>query len=203
MANLQRYLLRGLIVVLPVGVTIWFLYFAVTKMDAISRSILSLFFRRSELLNERYVFGFSFLVVLILLMIIGWLATNIFGKILTGWVDRLFESVPLVNKIYNFAKQITTSFGTSGGGAFKRTVLVDYPHPGMKALGFVSNELKEGVFGSGTEGGKLAVFIPTSPNPTSGFVVIVDEADVVHLDMTVEEGLKFIVSGGTLHVEEE
>jgi uncharacterized membrane protein len=202
MVSLRRYLLRGILFVLPIGVTIWFLYYAITTIDAVSYQVLSLFFRKSTLLDkEQYVFGFSILVTLVLLLVIGWLVTNIFGRIVTRWIDRLFDSVPLVNKVYNFIKQITVSFGTQQGSAFKHTVLVDYPHPGMKAIGFVSNEFKDGLSGEERTKGKLAVFVPTSPNPTSGFVMLVDKADVIPLDMPVEEGLKFIVSGGALHVE--
>jgi uncharacterized membrane protein len=199
MVNLRRYFIRGLLFVLPIGVTIWFLVYAITAMDSFSYKILAFVFRSSSLLEKsQYTFGFSILVILCVVTFIGWLVTNIFGKIISGWIDLLFNAVPLVNKIYNFIKQITTSFGTTGGSAFKGTVLVDYPHPGMKAMGFISNHFVNGIAGDERTRGQVAVFVPTSPNPTSGFVVMVKEEDVIHLPMPVEDGLKFIVSGGAL-----
>jgi uncharacterized membrane protein len=189
--------------VLPIGVTVWFLYYAFTTVDSLSYKFLLLFFRKSVLLDrEKYVFGFSLLVLLLLLTGIGWLVSNIFGRIITRLVDRFFETVPLVNKIYHFMKQVTGSFGIEGISPFKQVVLIDYPRPGLKALGFVSNEFPNGLSGDQASRGKLAVFIPTSPNPTSGFVVLVDESECIPLDMTVEEGLKFIVTGGALYSDD-
>lgn len=204
MKSLRRYFLNGLLFVLPIGLTIWFLVYLVTSIDELLRNIFRLFVSGDSafaiLLTTDYVFGFSILVTIILLIVIGWLIRNVFGRLIRKWIDRLFESVPLVNKIYNFVKQVTTSLGKEGGGAFKRVVLVDYPHPGTKAIGFVSNEDLAGLLGKENSQGKVTVFVPTSPNPTSGFVIILDAAETIPLEMTVEEGLQFIISGGTLDI---
>ncbi len=204
MKSLRRYFLNGLLFVLPIGLTVWFLVYLVTSIDELLRNIFRLFVSDDSafaiLLTTDYVFGFSILVTIILLIVIGWLVRNVFGRLIRRWIDRIFDSVPLVNKIYSFVKQVTTSLGKGGGSAFKRVVLVDYPHPGTKAIGFVSNENMAAVLGEENSRDKIAVFVPTSPNPTSGFVIVVDAADAITLKMTVEEGLQFIISGGTLEI---
>ena len=207
MASLRRYFINGLLFVLPIGLTLWFLVYLVSSVDEILRNLLSVFVSDTSpvglLLSTNYVFGLSILVTVILLIVIGWLVRNVFGKMVRTSVDRLFEAVPLVNRIYHFVKQVTTSIGKGGGSAFKRVVLVDYPHPGTKAVGFVSNENLAGVMGKDACSGKIAVFVPTSPNPTSGFVIVVNVSDSIPVDMTVEQGLQFIISGGTLEIIKE
>ena len=199
MRSLRRYFLSGLLFMLPIGVTVWFLYYAFTTIDSLSYRFLLLFFHKSVLLEkDKYVFGFSLLVLMLLILGMGWLASNIFGRIFTRLVDKLFESVPVVNKIYHFIKQITKSFSLEGGNVFKQVVLIDYPHPGLKTLGFVANKFPDGLSGDNATKGKLAIFVPTSPTPMSGFVVLVDESDCIPLDMTIEEALRFYVSGGVL-----
>jgi uncharacterized membrane protein len=202
MRSVRKYLISGLLFTLPVGLTIWFLVAVVAWVDGAFRKFFGFFFRDSPLFGDEYVFGFSLVIVLLLLLGIGWLATNVMGKLLRLWIDTLFDSVPLVNKIYHFVKQVTSSLSKGGGTAFKRVVLVQYPHPKIHAIGFVSNENFH-YAGLGDKGGrKLVVFVPTAPNPTSGFVLVVDEADCIPLEMPVEDGLKFIISGGTLDLAE-
>ncbi len=204
MSTLRRYFVNGLLFVLPIGLTLWFLVYLVSSVDEILRNLLSVFVSETSsvglLLSTNYVFGLSILVTVILLIVIGWLVRNVFGRLVRTWVDRLFDAVPLVNRIYHFIKQVTTSIGKGGGTAFKRVVLVDYPHPGTKAVGFVSNENLAGLMGTENCKGKISVFVPTSPNPTSGFVIVVNSSDAIPVDMTVDQGLQFIISGGTLEI---
>lgn len=207
MSVLRRYFINGLLFVLPIGLTLWFLFYLVSSVDEILRNLLSIFVSDSSpvglLLSTNYVFGLSILVTVILLVVIGWLVRNVFGKLVRTSVDRLFDAVPLVNRIYHFIKQVTRSIGKGGGTAFKRVVLVDYPHPGTKAVGFVSNENLAGLMGKDNCQGKISVFVPTSPNPTSGFVIVVNASDAIPVDMTVEQGLQFIISGGTLEISSD
>ncbi len=201
MRSIRKYLISGLLITLPVGLTTWFLIAVVAWVDGIFRKFFGFLFSESRLFGDQYVFGFSIVVVMLFLLGIGWLASNVLGKLLRFWIDTLFESVPLVNKIYHFVKQVTTSLGKGGGGAFKRVVLVHYPYRDSLAVGFVSNEGFPCV-DSGKQCKKLVVFVPTAPNPTSGFVLLIDEDDCIPMDIPVEDGLKFIISGGTLDLSE-
>ena len=202
--SLRRYFINGLLFLLPIGLTVWFLVLAVTKVDEISLNFLKIFLGEESILlkEENYVFGISLLITATLIYIIGWLATNYFGNLFTKWIDKIFEMVPLANKVYQFVKQITNTLNKGGGSAFQRVVLIEYHRKDLWVMGLVSNDSLEGILGEKAGAGKIAVFIPTSPNPTSGFVAMVDEKDTIPLDLSVEEGLKVVISGGSLGAEE-
>jgi uncharacterized membrane protein len=139
--------------------------------------------------------GLGFAVVLVLIFIAGFLATNLFGKMMIDGGDRLMRRVPLVRKIYNASKELSEVFLADKKTVFKRVVLVRFPHPGAHALGFVMSG-SAGYFDRALGGETLSVFVPTTPNPTSGFLVLVPARETVPLDLSVEEALKMVISGG-------
>ena len=131
---------------------------------------------------------------------VGLLARNYLGKRLIEWVDEAMLRVPLINKIYGATKQINEAFSSGNKNSFKTVVMVEYPRPGAYSIGFLTGELHEDIQRQAME--KLVcVFIPTTPNPTSGFLILVPEDEVTKLDMSVADGIKFIISLGSIAPE--
>ncbi|HEX9745659.1 MAG TPA: DUF502 domain-containing protein [bacterium] len=205
-AWLKTYLTTGLFVLLPFLAAIWVIV-------AISRWISGVFVQPiigTGILNaifedpEQVPFYFEILVGIIaifaaltLLTALGMLATNVVGKWFLGWVDKFFVSVPLASNVYNFVKGLIENFNLAGSGKFEEVVVIEYPKSGIWSVGFISSKVS-GAIKVALPGERIAVFVPTGPNPTSGFIVLVEPSDIIHLDMSPEEALKFIVSGGVL-----
>jgi len=132
-----------------------------------------------------------------LITIVGVLARNYFGKRMIAWVDTTMLRVPLLNKVYSATKQVNEAFSTSNKNAFRTVVLVEFPRPGVHSIGFITNEqnpeaqakLQEKV---------VCVFVPTTPNPTGGFLLLVPEEKVTKLEMSVADGIKYVISLGSI-----
>jgi uncharacterized membrane protein len=188
LARVQKHvrtrLTTGILVLIPIYVTWVVLKFLFEKMDGILAPYV-----------QRWIGfripGLGIVMTLLVVYLVGLLATRLIGQQLFGALDRLLSRAPIVRTIYNTLKQVSQILSPSGRSNFKRVVIIEYPRPGIKALGFVT----------GTVAGEDAqvfvnIFVPTSPNPTSGMLVIVPESEVLETSMTVEDGLKLIVSGG-------
>jgi uncharacterized membrane protein len=165
-----------------------------------------LFFLPSSWTNETFANGqvgemywywswVALALAIVLVCLAGRYGRNYFGRKIIEWTDHAIMRVPLMNKIYGTVKQVNSSF-SSNKSAFKQVVLVTFPHPRSRAVGFVTGEQK----GLGTEK-LISVFIPTTPNPTSGFLVMVPESEIIKLEMSVADGIKFIISLGALMPE--
>jgi uncharacterized membrane protein len=142
----------------------------------------------------------AFALAVFLVGVIGLLARNYFGKRLIEWVETAILQVPLLNKIYAAIKQVNDAFSTGKKTAFRTVVLVEFPSAGMHSIGFVTNDNPPRLQGSAGE--KLVcVFVPTTPNPTSGFLVVIPEEKVTKLDISVADGIKYIISLGSLTPE--
>jgi uncharacterized membrane protein len=139
----------------------------------------------------------ALLVAILLTSIVGVLARNYFGKKLIEWFDASLLHVPILNKIYAAIKQVNEAFSPGSNSSFKTVVMVEFPHPGMRSVGFLTSEVHEEIQRK-TDEKMVCVFIPTTPNPTSGFLVLVPESRVTRLEMSVAEGIKFIVSLGAI-----
>jgi uncharacterized membrane protein len=142
----------------------------------------------------------ALLVAILLTSVVGVLARNYFGKKLIQWFDSSMLHVPILNKIYGAIKQVNESFSSGSKNSFKTVVMVEFPHPGMRSVGFLTSEVQEEIQQKTNER-MVCVFIPTTPNPTSGFLVLVPESRVTRLDMSVADGIKFIVSLGSISPE--
>jgi uncharacterized membrane protein len=139
----------------------------------------------------------ALLIAIELVSIVGLLTRNFLGKKLIEWVDELLQHVPFFNKIYGATKQINDAFASGNKTSFKTVVMVEYPRAGVYSVGFLTSEVHKDIECKMKQK-VVCVFIPTTPNPTSGFMVLVPEEQVIKLDMTVTEGFKFIVSLGSI-----
>lgn len=142
----------------------------------------------------------ALLVAILLISAAGRLARNYFGKKMIEWVERALMHVPLLNKFYGAIRQVNEAFTTGKKGSFKTVVLVEFPREGMHTIGFITSEQHNEVQQKMKEK-VVCVFVPTTPNPTSGFLILVPEEKVTKLDMSVAEGIKYIVSLGSIFPE--
>jgi len=142
----------------------------------------------------------ALLVAILITSTVGLLTRNYLGNKLIEWVDASLLRVPILNKIYGAIKQVNDAFSSGSKNSFKTVVMVEFPHPGMRSVGFLTSEVHEEIQQRTSEK-MVCVFIPTTPNPTSGFLVLVPESRVTKLDMSVADGIKFIVSLGAISPE--
>lgn len=195
----RKMLITGLLFVIPLGVTYWLLDALVNQMEAISRPlvvwIVSVSIDPAITVPAWAVTLLSILLVMLGLLSIGWLANFYIGKKLLNLVDQTMLRVPFVRGIYGGAKQIMDAFSLPGGGSFKKVVMLEYPRRGCWALAFVTNESVEkakGLYGRDLVG----VFLPSTPNPTTGFLLYLQPEELYVVDLAVDEAVKLIVSAG-------
>ncbi len=194
-SRLRRYLITGILIWVPAGVTFLVLRLLVDLMD---RTLLLLppSIRPETVLGFR-VPGLGILLTVTLLLVTGFLAANLIGRRLVALWESILARIPLVNKIYSGAKQISEALFSDKRQAFRKVLLVEYPRRGAWSLAFLTSK-DLGEIQAKTDKQVLCVFVPTTPNPTSGFLITVPKEDVVELDMTVEEAFRMIISLGVL-----
>jgi uncharacterized membrane protein len=193
MLTLRRYFVAGLLVWIPLGITFWVLKITVDLMDETLLLLPQAY--HSEALFGFYVPGLGILLTLAILLATGALAANFFGRRLLAVGDQMLTRIPIVRSIYGGVKQISDTLFSPEGKAFRRAVLVRYPHAGSWTVALVTGTPQHEVAGIlGNE--HISVFVPTTPNITSGFFLIVPRAETIELDMTVDAALKYIISMG-------
>lgn len=195
MKRLRRYLVAGLLVWLPVGITYLLLRFLISLMD-----------RSLRLLPEPYqpeqwfgvaIPGLGVILTIIVLLVTGLLAANFVGRSVVGGWESLMERIPIVRSIYSAAKNFAEIVFSDSGNAFKKVLLVEYPRKGIYTLTFqTATEMGEVQGRTGQD--VVCCFVPTTPNPTSGFIIVVPKKDVIELDMSVDEAAKLIMSLGVV-----
>jgi len=190
MRRLRRYLLAGLAVVLPTALTAYVLWFLFVKLDA----ILGTFIRKKAGVT---IPGIGLAAVIIIVLLAGALATNLIGRKMIRGGQRVLEAIPLFNRVYVAVRQISDAFLSDQSTVFRRVVLIEFPRPGLYSLCFVTSE-DVGEFDKKIGKKAMNVFLPTTPNPTTGFMLVVSASDVIPLNLTVEEGLKMVISGGAV-----
>lgn len=191
---MKRYLIAGLLVWVPLGVTVMVINFLVGLMD---KTLLWLpeHYRPDNLLGF-HVPGLGVVLSVIIVMSTGIVVANLFGRKLVQVWEKMLARIPLVRTIYASVKQILETVFSSGQ-AFRKVLLIEYPRKGLWTLGFQSGKTRgEAQAKTGVE--VINVFIPTTPNPTSGFFIMVPRSDVIELDMDVDDGLKMIISAGVM-----
>jgi uncharacterized membrane protein len=189
-ARVRRYYIAGLLVLAPTAITLWVVWSLFRFFDNI--------LGRELHARGVSVFGLGFVLLNLLLLVLGFLATNILGRRLFSTWDRLMNRVPLINKIYATLRQIGELFlGPSRVGSFGRVAIVEFPSPGSWGLGFVT-ATASGEAGEKSGRRLCSVFIPSAVNPTTGFLLLVPEERVTYLDMTPEQAMKMVVSAGAL-----
>jgi len=187
--ELRNAFIRGIGVLIPLGLTYWFFRALLNWVDGILSPIL-------EGWIGREVPGLGFVTMAILILLVGLLTRNLVGRLLFTWFERLLRSIPFVRSVYGAIKDLVGAFSLGGKGkTFQHVAMVEYPRQGLYCIGFVTNEMRYA-----SEGEKIRefvnVYIPNPPNPTSGMLVLVPRKDVITLNLSVEEGLKLVLSGG-------
>ena len=192
--KLRKYFLTGLLVVVPIAMTVlvvrWLVHFVDSLLMAVLPEAL-----RPEVLYGLPVPGVGLVATLLLILLVGVLAANIFGRSLVTFSEKLVDRIPFVKGIYLLFKQVSDTVLNRDRGAFRKVVLIEYPRKGIWAVAFVTGVTK-GEVQQITEQRLVNIFVPTTPNPTSGFYILVPEGDMIELSMTVEEAFKLVISGG-------
>lgn len=187
---LRRNLLTGLLAITPLALTLWVLWKLYGFIAGLLRPVLS----KLPFLSDHYPeFGLTLLglaAFVPLLVLLGLFTRNLVGMAFFGFVDRVFDRIPLVKGLFSTFKQIAGVFGNDQGRSFKQVVLVEFPHPGAHALAFVTRDEPDSDL--------VAVFLPTTPNPTSGFLLLVRRDAMRPVALTVEEAIRLVVSGGAI-----
>jgi uncharacterized membrane protein len=193
MVTLRRYFIAGLLVWIPLGITLWVLKLLVDVMDQSLLLVPENF--RSDKLFGFHVPGLGIILTVAIVLTTGALAANFFGRKVLKLGDSALSRIPIVRSIYGGVKQISDTLFSPEGKAFRRAVLVRYPHAGAWTVALVTGTPQHEVAGIlGRD--QISVFVPTTPNITAGFFLIVPRSDTIELDMTVDAALKYIISMG-------
>lgn len=186
--------LRGFVVIIPLMLTYWFFSALLNAVDGILSPLLE------EWLGRR-VPGLGFAAMLVLVLIVGLLSRNWVGHMVFGWFEGFLKSIPLVRSVYGAVKDLVGAFAIGGKGkTFREVVMVEYPRQGLHTLGFVTNEMSF-FKADGTAIEFINIYIPNPPNPTSGVLILVPKHQAVRLNLTIEQGLKLVLSGGIVTPE--
>ena len=200
---MKKYLLAGLLVWLPLAITVWVLHSILGVLDGVFGWMLSASQAvlpqgaRAPLEMLRDIPGLGVIVMVIGLLLTGAFAANIVGQWWLNQGSRLLNKIPIVKSIYSSVKQVSDTLFSSNGNAFREAVLVQYPREGAWTIAFVTGK-PGGEAAQHLSGEYLSVYVPTTPNPTSGFFLMVPRADVIVLQMSVDEALKYVISMGVV-----
>jgi uncharacterized membrane protein len=195
LGRLRAYFFTGLVITAPIAITVWATYWFVTMFDAWVKPLLPAAYNPDNYLPIQ-VPGFGLIFALITITVIGFMAANLAGRTMIAIWDKTLYAMPVVRSIYKGSKQIFETLFSQKGASFRHVCLVEWPRRGAWSIAFVSREVDGGQIG--LEPGRMmyAVYISTTPNPTSGYVFFVDMADVKIIDLSVEDGLKLVISMG-------
>lgn len=198
--RIKNYFFTGVIVAAPVAITIYMSYHLVIWINDVT----------SRLIPQKWTIGnfvpyavpgLGLLLLLVILFLIGMLTTGYVGRFFVNLWEKIIRKMPIVSSIYSLIKQIFETFLSQKNRSFSEVVLVEYPRKGLWTIAFVSKRDTGGEVEKKTGKQKLSIYVPTTPNPTSGFLIFVDKNDVIKLDMSVEEGIKYVISCGIVTPE--
>jgi uncharacterized membrane protein len=193
MPTLRKYFITGLLILVPLGITVWVLVLIVNTLDQTLR-LLPPSIRNDFPFNLP---GTGVVLTLGIILLVGVLGRNFVGRYLLRWWEALLQRIPIVNTIYGGVKQVSDTVFSPSGKAFRKAVLIQFPRVGIWSVGFVigaPGELIERPIGEDF----LTVYVPTAPNPTSGYILIMPRHEIVDLDITVDDALKFVLSMGVV-----
>jgi uncharacterized membrane protein len=190
---LKRYLITGLLIWIPLVITIWVLHFLVTTMDQ-SLELLPPGWQPEALLGRR-IPGIGAIVTVLIVLVTGLLASNILGQRLVALWEAILRRIPFVSSIYHGVKQVSDTLFKPGGEAFRKALLVEWPREGTWTIAFLTG-VPGGDVANHLRGDYVSVYVPTTPNPTGGYFVMLPREDVIELDMSVDSALKYIISMG-------
>ena len=200
MTALRRYIIAGLLVWLPLVITVAIIKFVIDLLDG-TVLLLPPDYRPEALLGFS-IPGFGIVLAVVILLLTGMFAANLLGRRLVQFWEAALGRIPLVRNVYNSVKQISTTLLASKSTSFRKVVLVEYPRKDCWCIGFLSNEHVETDHNITTEQ-LQSIYLPTTPNPTSGFNLLIPQREIIELDMSVEDGFKFIISMGVIVPEGE
>ncbi|MEM7319398.1 MAG: DUF502 domain-containing protein [Pseudomonadota bacterium] len=201
-AGLRASFLTGIVVIAPVSLTVWLIWSVVGWFDGVVLPLVPQQVRPEEYIGIN-LRGVGVIIFLVFTVLVGWIAKGILGRSLIHFAEGLVDRMPVVRSVYSGIKQISETVFAQTERSFEKACLIQYPRRGIWAIGFVSTIAKgEVARRAETGGGLLSVFVPTTPNPTSGFLLYFPAEDVILLDMTVEEAAKLVISAGLVYPNE-
>ncbi len=192
---IKRYFITGLLIWVPLAITAWVLVLIVGTMDQSLRLL-------PEAIHPRSLLGFDIpgvgaILTLLIIVVTGLLAANFIGQRLVVWWELLLARIPVVNSIYNSVKQVSDTLFSSSGNAFRQALLIEYPRRGAWTIAFLTGK-PGGEMLRHLKGDYVSVYVPTTPNPTSGFFLMLPRAEVIELQMSVDTALKYVISMGVV-----
>ncbi|MFV0515511.1 MAG: DUF502 domain-containing protein [Jhaorihella sp.] len=197
--GLRASFLTGIVVIAPVALTIWLIWTVIGWIDGFVLPFVPARFQPEPYvgINLR---GFGLLIFLVFTIIVGWIAKGIIGRSMIRFAEGLVDRMPVVRSIYSGIKQISETVFAQSDRNFEKACLIQYPRKGIWAIGFISTTARGEIARRAETGGRLmSVFLPTTPNPTSGFLLFLPEEDVIELDMSIEDAAKLVISAGLVY----
>ncbi|MBY0573707.1 MAG: DUF502 domain-containing protein [Undibacterium sp.] len=195
---MRKYFITGLLILVPLAITLWVLHAVISTMDQ-TLLLLPIQWRPETLLGVKLP-GFGVILTVLIIFLTGLLTKNFIGNyVVAGW-ESLLNRIPIVNSIYSSVKQVSDTLFSSSGNAFSKALLLQYPREGVWTIAFLTGTPAAEVAGH-LAGEFISVYVPTTPNPTSGFFLIVPKKDVIELNMSVDTALKYVVSMGVVAPE--
>ena len=208
-ARLRGSFLTGLVVIAPVGLTVWLVWSVVGWIDGFVLPLVPNYYQPDKLIQTYLglepsvqidVRGIGVVIFLLFTVFIGWVAKGYIGRSLIRYAESLVERTPVVRSIYSGIKQISETVFAQSERSFEKACLIEYPRKGIWAIGFISTTAKGEVSArAGNTDALLSIFVPTTPNPTSGFLLFFPAEDVIELDMSVEDAAKLVISAGLVY----
>ncbi len=198
-ARIRTSFLTGLIVIAPVGLTVWLMWTLIGWVDGVVLPLIPDRYQPEQFLGVNFR-GLGVVIFLVFTVIVGWVAKGLIGRSLIRFAESLVNRMPVVRSIYSGAKQIAETVFAQSERSFEKACLVQYPRKDIWAIGFISTDTKGEISKKAHTSSKmLSVFVPTTPNPTSGFLLFFPREDVIELDMTVEDAAKLVISAGLVY----
>ncbi|MEN8660682.1 MAG: DUF502 domain-containing protein, partial [Marivita sp.] len=198
-ARLRSSFLTGIVVIAPVALTIWLIWTLMGWIDGFVLPLVPGRFNPEQFIGIN-LRGVGVIFFLVFTVFVGWVAKGLIGRSLIRFAESLVERMPVVRSIYSGVKQIAETIFAQSERNFEKACLIQYPRKGIWAIGFISTDARGEVANRAETMGKLiSVFVPTTPNPTSGFLLFFPEEDVVELDMTIEDAAKLVISAGLVY----
>jgi uncharacterized membrane protein len=188
---MKKYLITGLLIWIPIAITIWVLGLIVNTMDQ------TLLLLPAEWQPKMHIYGLGVVLTVMVVLLTGVFASNLLGQKLLRFWEGILKRIPVVNSLYGGVKQVSDTLLSPGGQAFRKALLVQYPRQGSWTVAFLTGR-PGGDVANHLTGDYVSIYVPTTPNPTSGFFLMMPRADVIELDMTVDEALKYVISMGVV-----
>ncbi|ATI42444.1 hypothetical protein CBW24_10795 [Pacificitalea manganoxidans] len=201
--RLRSSFLTGLVVIAPIGLTIWLIWTVIGWIDGFVLPLIPHPYRPNDWLIQHIgvnLRGVGVVIFLVFTVVVGWVAKGLIGKQLLKFAESMVDRMPVVRSVYNGLKQIAETVFAQSESNFDKACLIQYPRKGLWAVGFVSTTTKGEIARRvPTEDRMISVFLPTTPNPTSGFLLFVPESELIYLDMQVEDAAKLVISAGLVY----